>query len=84
MVMSSSWSPSITSPNRWRLLYMRDWHHLGLLVSSDHTLSVAMESPMSLFRTEEYISEQMLTLYYRDTVSSIIDRLHTGRRLMGQ
>ena len=36
---------------------------------------------MSWFRTEEYILEQMLTLCYRDTVSSIIDRLRTGRIL---
>ena len=65
----------------WRLLHMRDWHHLRSLVSSDHTLSVAMESLMSWFWIEEYISEQRLTLYYRDMISSIIDHLRTGCRL---
>jgi len=54
--MSSFWSPLITSPSGWRLLRMRDWHHLELLVSSDHTSSVAMESLMSWFRIEGYIS----------------------------
>ena len=57
VVMSSSWSPSITSPSGWRLLRMRDWHHLELLVSSYHTLSIAMESLMSWFRIEGYISK---------------------------
>ena len=47
-----------------------------------HTLSIAMESLMSRFQADEYISEQMLTLYYSGTISSITDRLRTCCRLM--
>ena len=77
MVMSSSWLSLITSPCGWRLPRMWDWHHLGLLVSSDHTLSVTIKSLMSWFHIEEYISGQRLTpcgplpdpLGWRDSLS---------------
>ncbi|RVW95600.1 hypothetical protein CK203_039060 [Vitis vinifera] len=43
-----------------------------------------MESLMSRFRTERYISGQRLTPWCSDITSDIIGRLRTGRRRTGQ